>query len=697
MEYHENATAAKGTGVCAIRERLDRHKSKEHFGEYALERIRFYRAAAEALWAKKPVYSPAVRPGPITRLPPELLRIILKDWCAEPTVARVARVCREWHQIAIPLLYSSVDLGEGVELEMWAVNASSEYRWQRGGRGKLDAQIAPMSSSVRLLHTLSTTPYVRYVRKLSYRGIPPSSKSSLEPWRNSSIRTYYGRDGSVDNRALLRLRIKTVNLMIAQAKKVSRLLIHLENLELRGKTDFRIFDAFLGVLKWRPLRQLTLHDINVRACHFDRRPSNYSITSLRLHNVAYYFDKEKRRGLGAAKSSKLSKIRGTEKIYSLLRKCPELKSLCITDCDFNMEYLLECRAFKNPEKSVINFPKLAHLHVYSSMDPPTWDYDFRNRAHWFLLRHPDIRSLSCNAGLLAKLLHGASSFRENPEFAIMPQNLRRLEIDQPFMGTQTDYNLDPQEGHMNMKRSLPQVLSMMPLLEELQFKNFPWSRNYLRICLQALQNSRRLKILRILELFWEVTLPILRDLAKLSPHLISIALECVGIRVFDEDRDDDYERFDIATLAQTLSPLYNLRELSLNYSIEPITPAIFAALSPFPIDPRLRYLFRVFETLRDSNPKAFEDVRNEYVVVVSDAVAIFSKHFVRMDYLNFAVWESAQFLDGNELSLLRIDEGCDTRRRCIGWKQSVRGVGKLDVRLDVTNGKVEACNFVGRW
>lgn len=79
--------------------------------------------------------------------------MILKDCCAEPTVAKAARVCREWHQIAIPLLYNSVDLGEGVELEMWVVNGS-EYRWHREGREKSDARIAPMSLSVRLLHTL---------------------------------------------------------------------------------------------------------------------------------------------------------------------------------------------------------------------------------------------------------------------------------------------------------------------------------------------------------------------------------------------------------------------------------------------------------------------------------------------------------------------------------------------------------------
>lgn len=252
---------------------------------------------------------------------------------------------------------------------------------------------------------------MRYVRKLSYRGLSPSSKSSLERWPNSSIREYYGESGSVNNATLVKLRIKTVNLMIAAAKKVSRLLVHLENLELRGKTDFRIFDAFLGVLKWRPLRQLTLHDMNVRACHFDRRPSNYSITSLTLDNVVYYFGKEKRRRLGASEANKLSKVRGTEKIYSLLRKCPELKSLCITDCDFDMEKLLECRAFKQPQKSVINFPNLSRFHVYSSMDPPTWDYQLRNQVHWFLSRHPDIQSLSCNAGLLGKGCESPCQYR----------------------------------------------------------------------------------------------------------------------------------------------------------------------------------------------------------------------------------------------------------------------------------------------
>lgn len=199
---------------------------------------------------------------------------------------------------------------------------------------------------------------------------------------------------------LTKLRMKTVNLMIDGAKKVSRLLVSLENLELSGKTDFRIFDAFLGVLKWRPLHQLTLCNINIRACHFDRRPTNYSITALRLENVLYYFSKEKRRRLGSTEANRLSKIRGTEKIFSLLRKCPGLKSLCIADCDFDMEHLLECRLFMLSEKPVISFPNLSHLQIYSALDTPTWDYNFRNQIHWFLSRHPGIESLSCNAGIL---------------------------------------------------------------------------------------------------------------------------------------------------------------------------------------------------------------------------------------------------------------------------------------------------------
>lgn len=83
--------------------------------------------------------------------------MILKDCCAEPTVAKAARVCREWNQIAVPVLYNSVDLGEGVELELWVINGS-EYRWYKEGRDRSDARIAPMSLSIRLLHTLRQVP-----------------------------------------------------------------------------------------------------------------------------------------------------------------------------------------------------------------------------------------------------------------------------------------------------------------------------------------------------------------------------------------------------------------------------------------------------------------------------------------------------------------------------------------------------------
>lgn len=253
-----------------------------------------------------------------------------------------------------------------------------------------------------------------------------------------------------------------------------------------------------------------------------------------------------------------------------------------------------------------------------------------------------------------------------------------------------------------MKESLPYVFSKMPLLEEFQFTNFPWSRSFLRRCLQALRNSPRLKILRFMELYWDITLPIIQDVASLSPLLENVTLECDGMMRLDhEERNDGYQPFDAVSspsffscpslksacppqikLAQTLSPLRNIRTLSINYAIEPTTPAIIAALSPLPINPR-RYLVRVLEHLRDKDLEAFNNVRSEYLAVVSDVVRALATRFPKLDYLNLAVWESAQCLDGNEIALLRVgteEEG----RKCIGWKQvlPMRGMGKLDVRLD---------------
>lgn len=206
----------------------------------------------------------------------------------------------------------------------------------------------------------------------------------------------------MNNLMLTKLRKKTINQMIGDTKKVARLLIHMDSLELSGKTDFRIFDAFLGVLKWRPLRQLRLYSINIRACHFDRRFAKYSITALHLQNVIYYFNKDKRRRLGSAEANRLAKIRGTEKMFSLLRKCPDLKNLCITGCEFDMGRLLQCKAFLPEEKPEIYFQNLSHLQFYSAFDTPIWDYDFRTQFHWFLYRHPQIQSLFCNAGLLGE-------------------------------------------------------------------------------------------------------------------------------------------------------------------------------------------------------------------------------------------------------------------------------------------------------
>lgn len=100
----------------------------------------------------------------------------------------------------------------------------------------------------------------------------------------------------------------------------------------------------------------------------------------------------------------------------------------------------------------------------------------------------------------------------------------------------------------------------------------------------------------------------------------------------------------------------------------------------------------------------FNKVRNEYPIVVSGAVQAFAQMFPKLDYLNLAVWESAQFLDGNEITLLRVSGSGGKERKCIGWKQELRGIGKLDVRLDMSTGgegggiavnEDIVCNFVG--
>lgn len=107
--------------------------------------------------------------------------MILKDCCAEPTVAKAARVCREWNQIAVPVLYNSVDLGEGVELDLWVINGS-EYRWYKEGRDRSDARIAPMSLSIRLLHTLRQVPVSRMQPALWLTIIVSSVKyNSIRP------------------------------------------------------------------------------------------------------------------------------------------------------------------------------------------------------------------------------------------------------------------------------------------------------------------------------------------------------------------------------------------------------------------------------------------------------------------------------------------------------------------------------------
>lgn len=69
------------------------------------------------------------------------------------------------------------------------------------------------------------------------------------------------------------------------------------------------------------------------------------------------------------------------------------------------------------------------------------------------------------------------------------------------------------------------------------------------MCLQALRNSPRLKILKFMELYWDVSLPIIQDIAMLSSRLEKVIFECDGMmRVGDEDKDDDCEPFDVVSL-----------------------------------------------------------------------------------------------------------------------------------------------------
>lgn len=52
-----------------------------------------------------------------------------------------------------------------------------------------------------------------------------------------------------------------------------------------------------------------------------------------------------------------------------------------------------------------------------------------------------------------------------------------------------------------------------------------------------------------MELYWDVTLPIIQDVARLSPLLEKVTLECDGVvRADDEDKNDDYEPFDVVGL-----------------------------------------------------------------------------------------------------------------------------------------------------
>lgn len=174
------------------------------------------------------------------------------------------------------------------------------------------------------------------------------------------------------------------------------------------------------------------------------------------------------------------------------------------------------------------------------------------RGLWHQLLSPANRLL---APYKARLINGKSSLLISPDLAIIPQNLKKIEIDHLFLSTETDYSMQAQQGLLNMKESLPYVFSKMPLLEEFQFTNFPWSRSFLRRCLQALRNSPRLKVLRFMELYWDVTLPIIQDVASLSPLLENVTLECDGMmRLDDEERNDGYQPFDAVSLPTFFHP-----------------------------------------------------------------------------------------------------------------------------------------------
>lgn len=59
-----------------------------------------------------------------------------------------------------------------------------------------------------------------------------------------------------------------------------------------------------------------------------------------------------------------------------------------------------------------------------------------------------------------------------------------------------------------------------------------------------------------MELYWDVNLPIIQDVASLSPLLENVTLECDGMmRLDDEERNDGYQPFD-AVSSPSLFPVH---------------------------------------------------------------------------------------------------------------------------------------------
>jgi hypothetical protein len=281
----------------------------------------------------------------------------------------------------------------------------------------------------------------------------------------------------------------------------------------------------------------------------------------------------------------------------------------------------------------------------------------------------------------AALTTTTSSFPTAPSLPINPETLTKLSIDHLFG---TDYSEENELSHMSaIRSSLPELFSRMPSLIDLAFRNFSYSRTIFRRCLLGLRNSHHLKSLQFLDLYWNITLLIVEDLSKLSPTLERLVCEFEStIRIFEDDCVSATSPFDVSKLCSTLSPLQNLRALSLNHTIPASTPAIVRAIYP---DSKLKYFGRLFEKLKKEDLAEFECVRGEYIDVVSDAVKCFGETFEGLEYVGVAVWESCQWVDGNEICILRVSDGIGDGKkgRVVGWRQESpnRHLGKFDIRF----------------